>query len=82
MGNFFRIIGVLLSAVAMIGFGVCGAFGLFGGMSFDFNRLNPMLIFFGLWGIGFSALAGLLLWRLVRRIAGRGQSQSQSGMST
>lgn len=64
-----RVLLTLILCVALVGFGVCGAYGTFGGLVFGFTGSTDGFIWFmplGLLGLGIAwlvwkALAGL--WR-------------------
>ncbi len=65
-----RVLLTLILCVALVGFGVCGAYGTFGGLVFGFTRSTEGFVLFmplGLLGLGIAWLAWKGLARLWRK---------------
>lgn len=60
---------MLFCAIVMIGFGICGAFGIVGALESGVSRFDFMLAFLGLVGLGISALAARGVLSLFRSVA-------------
>jgi hypothetical protein len=73
LNNFARGLLTVILSVMLVGFGVCGAYGTFGGLAGMFgppgegSGLAPMLIGFGLAGLGIAWLCWLEVFRLWRK---------------
>ncbi|WP_075794542.1 hypothetical protein [Massilia putida] len=73
MNNIARGILTVILCVVLVGFGVCGAMGAFGGLaglargSGDGRSFAPMLIGLGLVGLGIAWVCGMAVVRLWRK---------------
>ena len=65
MATAARIIGLLFGFVVMVGFGLCGVFGLVMGVAGMGTLLNVATVC-GAIGLAISGLVGALLWRRLR----------------
>jgi hypothetical protein len=60
MSKFLRVVGILFSLVLMVGFGLCGALGLYLG------RESAFVLLCGIAGIAIALVSGLALRKLLR----------------
>lgn len=66
MVQVFRVIGILLAVVALGGFGFCGLWSLAGGLENTRSAESSLFFMIASVLLFLAAIAGLLLWRLVR----------------
>ncbi len=69
MKSFLRVVGILIAILAMVGFGACGVFGLFMGISNPNDSLLKGVALYGLGGLAIAFVLAGFIYRALKRPA-------------